>query len=128
MEARAVPLGEVDVVVCDGFSGNVMIKTIEGTAMFMGSMVKRMFKKNLGSKLGYLLCKSGVNDMMKLLDSREIGGTQFLGIKQPVIKCHGNSDRLAFRNGIRQAMTAAKSNFTEQLEKDLAVLKERAEA
>ena len=126
VEARAVPLGEVDVVVCDGFSGNVLIKSIEGTAMFMGSMVKRMFKKNLGSKLGYLLCKSGVGDMMKLLDSREIGGTQFLGIKKPVIKCHGNSDRLAFRNGVRQAMTAAKSNFTEQLEQDLAAMKESA--
>ena len=128
VEARAVPLGEVDVVVCDGFSGNVMIKTIEGTAMFMGSLIKRMFKKNLGSKLGYLLCKAGMKDLLKLLDSREIGGTQFLGIKQPVIKCHGNSDRLAFRNGIRQAMTAARSNFTEQLEKDLAALKESAEA
>ena len=126
VEARAVPLGEVDVVVCDGFNGNVLIKSIEGTAMFMGSMIKRMFKKNLGSKMGYLLCKSGVNDMMKLLDSREIGGTQFLGIKKPVIKAHGNSDRLAFRNAVNQAMTAAKSNFTEQLEQDLAVLKERA--
>ncbi len=124
VEARAVPLGEVDVVVCDGFSGNVMIKSIEGTAMFMGSLLKKMFKRNLGSKLGYLLCKAGVNDMMKLMDSREVGGTQFLGIKQPVIKCHGNSDRLAFRNGVKQAMTAAQSNFTEQLEKDLAALKE----
>ena len=126
VEARSVPLGEVDVVVCDGFSGNVMIKTIEGTAMFMGSLLKRMFKKNLGSKIGYLLCKSGVNDMMKLMDSREIGGTQFLGIKQPVIKCHGNSDRLAFRNGVKQAMVAAESNFTEQLEEALAAMKERA--
>ena len=126
VEARAVPLGEVDVVVCDGFNGNVLIKSIEGTAMFMGSMLKRMFKKNLGSKVGYLLCKSGMKDLMKLLDSREIGGTQFLGIKKPVIKCHGNSDRLAFRNGVNQAMIAAKSNFTEQLEQDLAVLKERA--
>ena len=125
VEARSVPLGEVDVVVCDGFSGNVLIKTIEGTAMFMGSLMKGMFKKNLGSKLGYLLCKSGVGDIMKLLDSREIGGTQFLGIKKPVIKCHGNSDRLAFRNGIRQAMIAAESDFTAQLEQDLAVLKER---
>ena len=124
VEARSVPLGEVDVVVCDGFSGNVMIKTIEGTAMFMGSMLKKLFKKNMASKLGYLLCKSGVKDMMKMMDSREIGGTQFLGIKQPVIKCHGNSDRLAFRNGVKQAMTAAQSNFTEQLEKDLAALKE----
>ena len=126
VEARGVPLGEVDVVVCDGFSGNVMIKTIEGTAMFMGSMLKRMFKKNIGSKLGYLLCKSGMKDLLKLMDSREIGGTQFLGIKKPVIKCHGNSDRLAFRNGIKQAMVAAECSFTEQLEKDLAAMKERA--
>ena len=126
VEARAVRLGEVDVVVCDGFNGNELIKSIEGTAMVMGSMLKRMFKKNLGSKLGYLLCKSGLKDLLKLLDSREIGGTQVLGIKKPVIKCHGNSDRLAFRNGIHQAMVAAKSNFTEQLEQNLAALMERA--
>ena len=121
-EARDVPLGAVDVVVCDGFSGNILIKSIEGTAMFMGSMLKRMFKKNLGSKLGYLLCKSGVQDMMKLLDYREIGGTQFLGIKKPVIKAHGSSDALAFRNAVKQAMTAAEGDFTAQLEKNLAAL------
>ena len=123
VEARDVPLGAVDVVVSDGFNGNILIKTIEGTAMFMGSMLKRMFKKNLGSKIGYLLCKSGVGDLMKLLDYREIGGTQFLGIKKPVIKAHGSSDALAFRNAVQQAMTAAESNFTVQLEKDLAALK-----
>ena len=126
VEARNVPLGEVDVVVCDGFNGNVLIKSIEGTAMFMGSLLKKMFKRNLGSKIGYLLCKAGVDDMMKLLASREIGGTQFLGNKKPEIKCHGNSDRLAFRNGIKQAMVAAESDFTEQLEKDLAAMKESA--
>ena len=125
VEARDVPLGAVDVVVCDGFSGNILIKSIEGTAMFMGSMLKRMFKKNLGSKLGYLLCKSGVQDMMKLLDYREIGGTQFLGIKKPVIKAHGSSDALAFRNAVKQAMTAAEGDFTAQLEKNLAALKGR---
>lgn len=123
VEARDVPLGAVDVVVCDGFSGNILIKSIEGTAMFMGSMLKRMFKKNLGSKFGYLLCKSGVQDMMKLLDYREIGGTQFLGIKKPVIKAHGSSDALAFRNAVKQAMTAAEGDFTAQLEKNLAALK-----
>ena len=123
VEARDVPLGAVDVVVCVGFSGNILIKSIEGTAMFMGSMLKRMFKKNLGSKLGYLLCKSGVQDMMKLLDYREIGGTQFLGIKKPVIKAHGSSDALAFRNAVKQAMTAAEGDFTAQLEKNLAALK-----
>ena len=126
VEGRQVPLGDVDVVVCDGFSGNVLIKSIEGTAMFMGSALKKMFKKNLGSKLGYLLCKSGVADMMKLLDYREIGGTQFLGIKKPVIKAHGSSDALAFRNAVRQAMEAAKGDFVADLEQSLAQTKEIA--
>ena len=131
VEARGVPLGEVDVVVCDGFSGNVLIKSIEGTAMFMGSMLKRMFKKNVLSMLGALCVKSGISDLMKLLDYREIGGTQFLGIKKPVIKAHGSSDELAFRNAVKQAMDAAANNFTEQLEEDLRLLaqaKERADA
>ena len=129
VEARSVPLGEVDVVVCDGFNGNVLIKTIEGTAMFFGSMMKhKIFKRSFLSKIGYLFCKKGVDDVMKLMDSREIGGTQFLGIKQPVIKCHGNSDPLAFRNGIRQAIQAAQGNFSEELESALAQLKNLEEA
>ena len=124
VEARGVPLGEVDVIVCDGFSGNVLLKSIEGTAMFMGSMLKRMFKKNLFSKVGYLLCKSGVKDIVKLLDYREIGGTQLLGIRKPVVKAHGSSDALAFRSALRQAMEAVNGNFTAELEKSLAAMKE----
>lgn len=124
VEARAVPLGEVDVVVCDGFSGNVLLKSIEGTAMLMGSMMKKVFKKNVFTKLGYLLCKGGVGDMMKMMDYREIGGTQFLGIQKPVIKAHGSSDALAFRNAVRQAVTAANSDFTGELIQTLAVIKE----
>ena len=127
VEARGVPLGEVDVVVCDGFSGNVLIKSIEGTAMFMGSMLKRIFKKNALTKVGYLLCSSGVKEMMKMMDYREIGGTQFLGIKKPVIKAHGSSDALAFRNAVKQAMEAAQGDFTEQLAENLAKMKEMAE-
>ena len=126
VEARGVPLGEVDVVVCDGFSGNVLIKSIEGTAMFMGSLLKKMFRKSIFSKVGYLLCRSGVQDMMKMMDYREIGGTQFLGIKKPVIKAHGSSDALAFRNAVKQAMEAAQGDFTEQLAQDLAKAKELA--
>ena len=119
VEARSVPMGEVDVVVCDGFSGNVLIKSIEGTAMFMGSLMKKMFKKSVFSKIGYLLCKSGVADMLKLMDYREIGGTQFLGIKKPVIKAHGSSDALAFRNAVKQAEEAARNNFAPELEETL---------
>ena len=122
VEGREVLLGGVDVVVCDGFSGNVLLKTIEGTAMFMGSLLKRMFRKNIFSKAGYLLCKSGVSDLMKMMDYREIGGTQFLGIKKPVIKAHGSSDALAFRNAIRQAEEAAKADFSAELEESLKAL------
>ena len=129
VEARSVPLGEVDVVVCDGFNGNVLIKTIEGTAMFFGSLMKhKIFKRSILSKVGYLFCKNGVDDVMKMMDSREIGGTQFVGIKKPVIKAHGNSDPLAFKNAVRQAVQAAESNFADELETALSRLKDLEEA
>ncbi len=123
IEARDVMLGAVDVVVCDGFSGNVLLKSIEGTAMFMGSKLKHMFKKNLLTKLGYLCVHSGMKDLMKLLDYREIGGTQFLGIRKPVIKAHGSSDALAFRNAVLQAMQAVEGDITPELEQALAAMK-----
>ena len=110
-------------IVCDGFSGNVLLKTIEGTASFMGSLMKhKIFKRNLFSKIGYLFCKKGVDEVMKMMDYREIGGTQFLGIKKPVIKAHGSSDELAFRNAVRQAMEAAKTDFSSELEASLQAL------
>ena len=125
VEARDVPLGAVDVVVCDGFAGNVLLKSIEGTAMFMGSLMKRkIFKRNIFSMIGYLFCKPGVDEVMKMLDYREIGGTQFLGIKKPVIKAHGSSDALAFRNAVKQAMDAADSDISAELEQTLAKIKE----
>ena len=131
IEARDTLLGEVDVVVCDGFSGNVLLKSIEGTAYFMGSLMKhKIFKRNFFSKIGYLLCKSGMSELLKMMDYREIGGTQFLGIKKPVIKAHGSSDALAFRNAIRQAEEAAKADFSAELEeslKALAAAKENAD-
>ena len=124
-EARDVPLGKVDVVVCDGFSGNVLIKSIEGTAMFMGSLMKhKIFKRNFFSKMGYLLCKQGVDEVMGKLDSDTIGGTQFLGIKKPVIKAHGSSGVKAFRNAIHQAEEAAERNFAAELEAELEKMKE----
>ena len=120
IEGRDTLLGEVDVVVCDGFSGNVLLKSIEGTAQFMGSLMKhKIFKRSFLSKLGYLLCKPGVDEVMGMLDYRTIGGTQFLGIKKPVIKAHGSSDALAFRNAVYQAQTAAECDFSGELEQSL---------
>jgi len=128
VEARGVPLGEVDVVVCDGFSGNVLLKSIEGTASFMGSLMSKMFKKNLLSKVAAAFVMQDIRAFKKLLDYREIGGTQFLGIKKPVIKAHGSSDVLAFRNAVRQAMDAAAKDISAELEQGLQELKELEES
>lgn len=124
VEARDVPLGAVDVVVCDGFSGNVLLKSIEGTAMFMGSVMKKMFYKNILTKIGALLCKDGINNFKSMLDYRTIGGTPLLGIRKPVIKAHGSSDRLAFTNAIRQAMNSAQADISAELEQGLQKLSE----
>ena len=124
VEARDVPLGAVDVIVCDGFAGNVLLKSIEGTAMFMGSLMSKMFKKNLFSKLAALLVMKDIKAFKKLLDYREIGGTPFLGIRKPVIKAHGSSDTLAFRNAVHQAMEVASNDITAELEQMLSTVKE----
>jgi glycerol-3-phosphate acyltransferase PlsX len=130
-----VPLGEVDVVVCDGFSGNVLLKSIEGTAMFMGSLMKhKIFKRKSKlfgysplSILGYLCCKKGVKEVLAMMDYREVGGTEFLGIKKPVIKAHGSSDELAFFNAVKQAVTAAQADVAPELEQDLLKLNKARE-
>ena len=128
VEARDVLLGSVDVVVSDGFSGNVLLKSIEGTAYFMGSLMKhKIFKRNLFSKIGSLFCKPGVDEVSKMMDYREIGGTQFLGIKKPVIKVHGASDALAFRNAVHQAEAAAEANAADELAEGLAKLSQTKE-
>ena len=128
IEGRDALMGEVDVVVCDGFSGNVMLKTIEGTAYFMGSLMKhKIFKRNIFSMLGYLFCKKGVKEVFGMMDYREIGGTQFLGIRKPVIKVHGASDARAFRNAVKQAIDAAENNIAEELEQYLSLLKENSD-
>ena len=110
IEARDVPLGGADVVVSDGFSGNILLKGIEGTALFMASMMQDMFKKNLLTKLAALLCMDGVKAFKKKMDYRETGGTALIGLNKPVIKAHGSSDALAIRNAIRQAIGAVEAD------------------
>ena len=122
VEAREVPEGVVDVVVADGFSCNVLLKAIEGTASAMNKMIKQMFMKNLATKIGALLCKGGIKDLKKRLDYREVGGTMLLGISKPVIKAHGSSDARAIRSTVRQAIEAARSDITPTLQAALPQL------
>lgn len=123
VEARDVPLGKADVVVTDGFTGNILLKGIEGTAIFMSHQLKSMFSANLGSKIGYLLCKSGVNDFKKLMDSREVGGSMFLGIQKPVVKAHGSSDDYAMKNAIRQAKICVETGVCEAIAENMDKMK-----
>lgn len=128
VEARDVPLGAVDVVVCDGFSGNVLLKSIEGTALFMGSQLKNIFAANLRGKIAYLFCRSGVMKFKKMMDYREVGGTMLLGISKPVIKAHGSSDALAICSAVRQAKQAVESGICNEIRDNIdkmSVPKER---
>ena len=127
VEARDVLLGDVDVVVADGFSGNILLKSIEGTAAYMSGMLKQMFKKSLKTKIAALLCKDGLMDFKKRMDYREVGGTMLLGISRPVIKAHGSSDARAIRSAVRQAMEAVDGHMTEALQQDLSRIKSSLE-
>ncbi len=115
VEAREAVEGAVDVIVADGYSGNILLKAMEGTGLFLSRQIKAMFKKNLFTKLAALMVKGGLSDFKKLLDSSEVGGTALLGISKPVIKAHGSSDARAIQNAIRQGMEFSQSGLIEDV-------------
>lgn len=104
VEGKDVPFGVCDVLVTDGFTGNVALKLIEGMGSFFSKKMKELFYKNTVSKVSGLLVKKGINDLKKSFDASEYGGAPLLGIAKPVIKAHGSSDAKAIKNAIRQAM------------------------
>ncbi|MEG1103545.1 MAG: phosphate acyltransferase PlsX [Oscillospiraceae bacterium] len=103
IEPKDVPYGKADVVVCDGFTGNVVLKLTEGLAKALVGEIKKVFMANLFTKIAFLIVKDGMKAFKKKLDADEAGGALFLGVKQPVIKAHGSSGAKAFKNAIRQA-------------------------
>lgn len=115
VEASQLLSGDVDVVVTDGFTGNVLLKGIEGTTKFMLKQLKGMFYRNLKNKLAALAIKSEFSGLKKELDPNEVGGTAMLGISRPVIKAHGSSDDRAVFNAIRQAMLFADSGIIDEI-------------
>ena len=115
VEAREAVEGAVDVIVADGYSGNIFLKTMEGAGLFLGREIKKMFLRNLKSKIAALLVKDGIKEFKKLMDSREVGGTALMGISKPVIKAHGSSDGYAMKNAIRQAVEFSRSGIIEDI-------------
>ena len=123
LEAGEAMMGGADVVVADGFSGNIMLKSLEGTAKFLMKELKKMFLSRARTKLAAGLVKGDLAEMKKLLDPSEVGGTPFLGISRPVIKAHGSSDARAIRNAILRAREYAESGFIADVERDVALMK-----
>ncbi len=119
IEPKEIPTGEVDVVVCDGFAGNVLMKTTVGVAKMLSSEIKAIFKKNLISKIAYLMIKSGMDNFKKKLDADEFGGAIMLGVTKPVIKAQGSSNAKSFKNAIRQAKLCIEGNVIEEISKEL---------
>ena len=120
MEARDVLNGDADILVADGFSGNVLLKGMEGIAKMMSSMIKANFKKNLWTKLGYLHVKSGFDDMSETMDYKSVGGAMLLGINGVVVKAHGNSDAYSFKNALRVAHQMVDYQVVEKIKRSLA--------
>ncbi len=122
VEARDLPQSVCDVVVADGFTGNVALKLYEGVAMGMMSMVKKVFKKNLKTKMAALMVKSGLLALKSKADYTQVGGAPLLGTQKPVIKAHGSSNAEAIKNAVRQAMDFCKNNVIEEISAGLAAL------
>ena len=104
IEGRDIPAGTVDVAVCDGFVGNVVLKLTEGLSKTLMSMIKDELMSSTMSKIGALLAKGAFKGLKKRFDYREVGGAPFLGLTSLVVKAHGSSDALAIKNAIRQCV------------------------
>ena len=128
IEAKEAIKGGCDVIVCDGFSGNVLLKTMEGVGSFAGTALKNIFKKNLLTKLAAALVLPGLNDFKARLDPNKVGGTAFIGIARPVIKAHGASNAEAIENAVGQAVAFARSGLIADIEANVGLMRVGAAA
>ena len=119
VEGRDLFSGLADVIVCDGFVGNVALKVAEGLAEMMSRMLRESLTATVSGKIGYALSRSAFKDFKKRVDYAEIGGAPLLGVKGVCIICHGRSDSNAIKNAIRVAAEFASSNMNQRIEEEL---------
>lgn len=126
IEGRDVMEGTADVITCDGFVGNVILKTVEGMGHVVSTKVKNIFMKNLFTKLGAIFVMGGLNEFKQSMDYREYGGAPLLGTKRPVIKGHGSSDGKAVFSAIRQAKKFVETNLIEEIVNNINCMEEKS--
>lgn len=120
LEARDLLMGNVDVIVADGFAGNMCIKTAEGMGKAVFSLLKTyIMQGGLRAKLGYLLLKPSFRKLKKIMSSDSVGGGVFLGVKKVVVKAHGSSNAVAFMNALARADEMAKSQLPQKIQQAL---------
>ena len=119
IEGKEVYRGNADVIVCDGFTGNVALKISESLAEMIGTNFKRMFQNNWASKLGYLLLKPQLDQFKKKVDYSETGGAPLLGVNGVVIIAHGSSSPKAIKNAIHRACELSEKNINEHIREDI---------
>ncbi|MBQ3048106.1 MAG: phosphate acyltransferase PlsX [Clostridia bacterium] len=124
MEARDFMSGDYDIVVADGFYGNILLKSVEGTAKFVLGELKTEIKKSFFAKLGALFMKKTFKGLKGKLNYNNYGGAAFLGVKKLVVKGHGASDSLAYLKSIEQVMTLHKKNYCKLIEEELSKVEE----
>ena len=120
IEGRDIFRGNVDVIVCDGFIGNIALKLSEGLVEHIGGMMKKAIKSTLRSKLGYVLSKGAFDEFRKRTDYSEYGGAPLLGVRGITIIGHGRSSAKAIKNGIRVAAELCRSGVNEKIEQELS--------
>ena len=121
VEGDDIGKGTVDVVVSDGFTGNIALKTIEGSVRLYSEYLRKAFKSSLASRLGYMLARRGLNKLRARLDPRRYNGAMFLGLNGIVVKSHGGTDAFGFANAIGVAVDMASQGFNDKIIKELAV-------
>lgn len=115
-EPNAIATEEApDVIVADGFTGNILLKAMEGTAAFLVKGLKQVFTSNLKTKMGYMMIKDNMGDFKKMIDSRETGGTAFLGLRKAVFKAHGSSDSYAICRAVGKAVEFVDAKIIEAI-------------
>jgi len=121
--AREAVQGAVDVIVADGYSGNIFLKALEGTALFMGGEIKKLLMKNLRTKLAAGLISGELREFKKIVSAEDIGGTALLGISKAVIKAHGSSNEKAVKNAIRQARDVVESGIIQKITDNVELMR-----
>ena len=119
VEGNDICAGKADVIVSDGFSGNIALKTIEGTAKFITTILKKTIKQSLVSKIGFLLATPALLKMKKEMDPRNYNGAMFLGLKGISVKSHGGADAYAFACALESAIHMAKNDLCNKIKEEL---------